>query len=153
MSENPYDVEKALAEQQSQASRFLRDLEDIGRAEQVGMWFPPAGLEGMHFFRCGVRHGDGSMPPQVARIYHKHKAMGAADAPPGMRPPYGFESDGRNGVYVWYHPQTWANITEAKRLLARRRPSTSDVMQRELGALGVELTVSKGYDKPKRGTR
>jgi hypothetical protein len=91
------------------------------------------------------------MPPAVARLYHKHKAMGAQDGPAGMRPPLGFESDGRLGVYLWYHPQVWANIQDAKRLV-QKRTSAAEVMQREVGS-GVELTVTKGYDKPRRGNR
>ena len=95
-----YDLEKLVAEQRATAERFMRDLEDISRADEIGMWFAPPGLETMHWFRCGARHGDGSMPPHVARLYHKHKAMGAQDVPTGveMRPPLGFERDGKLGV-------------------------------------------------------
>ncbi len=150
MSE-PFDLQRAMAEQRAQAEKFMRDLNDISQADEIGMWFAPAGMEHMHWFRCGARHTDGSMPPNVARLYHKHKAMGAQDGPPGMRAPLGFESDGKLGVYLWYHPQVWANIQEAKRLVTRR-PSAAEVMQREMGP-GVELTVNKGYDKPKRGSR
>jgi len=151
MSEERYDVERALAEQKAQAERFLRDLSEVAHGDEIGMWFAPPGLEQMHWFRCGRRYSDGSMPPAVARLYHKHKAMGAQDGPAGMRPPLGFESDGKLGVYLWYHPQVWANIQEAKRLVTRR-PSAAEVMQREVGP-GVELTVSKGFDKPRRGGR
>lgn len=144
----PSDLERQLAEQRAQAERFMRDLADVGSLESIGMWFPPPELSIMVFFRCGRRYTDGSMPPPVARIYHKHRAMGAQDAPADMRPPLGFESDGKLGVYVWYHPQTWAMVQEAKAAIAKRRPSAADVMQRELGR-DVELTVSKGYDKPR----
>jgi hypothetical protein len=151
MSEERYDVEKALAEQRAQADRFLRDLSEVANGDYIGMWFAPPGMESMHWFRAGCRYSDGSMPPAVARLYHKHKAMGAQDGPAGMRPPLGFESDGRLGVYLWYHPQVWANIQEAKRLV-QKRTSAAEVMQREVGS-GVELTVTKGYDKPRRGNR
>jgi hypothetical protein len=149
-----YDIEKLIAEQRATAERFMRDLEDISRSDEIGMWFAPPGLETMHWFRCGARHGDGSMPPHVARLYHKHKAMGAQDVPPGveMRPPLGFERDGKLGVYLWYHPDTWSNIQNVRRRMAQRKPSTADLLQRDLGP-GVELTVQKGYDKPKRGSR
>lgn len=150
---HPSDFERQIAEQRAQAERFMRDLADIGQMEHIGMWFPPPELSAMLFFRCGARHTDGSMPPQVARIYHKHRAMGAQDAPADMRPPLGFERDGKLGVYVWYHPQTWAMVQEAKAAVRSRRPSAADIMQRELGS-GVELTVSRGYDKPlSRGKR
>jgi len=151
MSEERYDVEKPLAEQRAQADRFLRDLSEVANGDYIGMWFAPPGMENMHWFRAGCRYSDGSMPPAVARLYHKHKAMGAQDGPAGMRPPLGFESDGRLGVYLWYHPQVWANIQEAKRLV-QKRTSAAEVMQREVGS-GVELTVTKGYDKPRRGNR
>ena len=151
MSEERYDGEKALAEQRAQADRFLRDLSEVANGDYIGMWFAPPGMENMHWFRAGCRYSDGSMPPAVARLYHKHKAMGAQDGPPGMRPPLGFESDGRLGVYLWYHPQVWANIQDAKRLV-QKRTSAAEVMQREVGS-GVELTVTKGYDKPRRGNR
>lgn len=152
MSEESFDLQRAMAEQRAQAEKFMRDLNDISQADEVGMWFAPPGMEAMHWFRCGSRHSDGSMPPHVARLYHKHKAMGAMDAPVGMRPPLGFERDGKLGVYVWYDPQVWANIQAAKKALASRRPSTAQLLQRDLGP-GVELTVQKGYDKPRRGMR
>jgi hypothetical protein len=144
-----FDLEKALAEQRAQAERFVRDLDDISKTDEVGMWFAPPGMERMHWFRCGARHTDGSMPPACARIYHKHKAMGAMDAPSGMRPPLGFERDGKLGVYVWYDPQVWANVQAARKALSRNRPTAAQVMQRELGQ-GVDITVSKGFDKAKR---
>lgn len=147
-----FDLQRAMAEQRAQAEKFMRDLNDISQADEVGMWFAPPGLERMHWFRCGARHSDGSMPPNVARLYHKHKAMGAADAPPGMRPPLGFERDGSLGVYVWYDPQVWANIQQVRKAMQNRRPTAAQMMANNLGA-GVELTVSKGYDKPKRGSR
>jgi len=69
-----------------------------------------------------------------------------------MRPPLGFERDGKLGVYVWYHPDTWHTIQTVKRRMAQKKPSTADLLQRDLGP-GVELTVQKGYDKPRRGSR
>jgi hypothetical protein len=80
--------------------------------------------------------------------------MGAQDVPTGveMRPPLGFERDGKLGVYVWYHPDTWHTIQTVKRRMAQKKPSTADLLQRDLGP-GVELTVQKGYDKPRRGSR
>lgn len=143
----PTDIERQFLEQRAQAEKFMRDLADIGSTEAINTWFPPPELAHVIFFRCGRRHTDGSMPPHVARIYHKHKAMGAKDAPADMRCPLGFESDGKLGVYVWFHPEVWGMIQDAKRAVAQRRPSAADVMQRDLGP-GVELTVSRGYDRP-----
>jgi hypothetical protein len=147
-----FDLQKQMAEQRAQAEKFMRDLNDISQSDEVGMWFTPPGMELMRWFRCGSRYSDGSMPPNVARLYHKHKAMGAMDAPAGMRPPLGFERDGKLGVYVWYDPQVWANIQDVRQKMKARRLSPSAMLQRDLGP-GVELTVSKGYDKPKRGGR
>lgn len=145
----PTDMDRQFQEQRAQAEKFMRDLAEIGSSEAINTWFPPPELAHVIFFRCGRKHTDGSMPPHVARIYHKHRAMGAKDAPPDMRPPLGFESDGKLGVYVWFHPEVWGMLQEAKRAVAHRRPTAADVMQRDLGP-GVELTVSRGYDKPGR---
>lgn len=147
-----FDLNRALAEQKAQAEKFMRDLSEISSSDQVGMWHTPPGMERMIWFRCGVRYSDGSMPATVARLYHKHKAMGAMDAPPGLRPPIGFESDGKLGVYIWYDPQVWHNVQAAKQALAVRKPSHAERLQRDLGP-GIELTVSKGYERTKRGNR
>ena len=147
-----FDLNKALADQKAQAARFMSDLAEIGDSDRVGMWHTPPGMELMVWFRCGVRYGDGSLPPAVARLYHKHRAMGAMDAPADMRPPIGFESDGKLGVYIWYDPHVWNNIQNAKAALTRRRPSTAERLQNSLGP-GIELTVSKGYERTKRGNR
>lgn len=152
MSEKDFDLQRSLIEQRQKAEQFMRDLDEVGNGDVIAMWFAPPGMENYHWYRCGVRHTDGSMPPLVARMYHKHRAMGAQDAPKGMRPPLGFERDGNLGVYVWYSPETYHMLQEVKKRVARKRPTPADVMQRELGS-GVELTVSKGYDKPRRGSR
>jgi hypothetical protein len=141
-----FDLEKALSEQRAQAERFMRDLNDITMADEVGMWFTPPGMERMHWFRCGARHTDGSMPHSVARLYHKHKAMGAMDAPPGMRPPLGFERDGNLGVYVWYDPQIWQNVQAARAALNGKRKTAHQIMRDNIGP-GVDLTITKGFDK------
>ena len=44
MSE-PFDLQRAMAEQRAQAEKFMRDLNDISQADEIGMWFAPAGTE------------------------------------------------------------------------------------------------------------
>jgi hypothetical protein len=53
---------------------------------------------------------------------------------------------------VWYDPQVWANIQDVRKKMQSRRLNPAQMLQRDLGP-GVELTVQKGYDKPRRGSR
>lgn len=149
MSDKPTSVDIAAlrAQQEVQMQSFLRDVIEITSREEIGAWIAPPGLEQMMFFRCGVRYSDGSMPPGCARAYHRHKSMGALDAPKGMRPPVGFESDDNRGVYVMYFPENWAKVQAARNVAAQIR----DPMREFQSALGgaVSLDIREATFKPK----
>jgi len=140
------DIAALRAQQETSMEAFLHDVYSVG-SEPVGAWMPPAGLESMVFFRCGAKYGDGSVPPMCAKTYHRHKSMGALDAPKGMRPPVGFESDDNRGVYVMYFPENWARI-QAVRNLAGRMVDPMKEFQKQMGS-AVSLDMREHKFQPK----
>jgi hypothetical protein len=149
MSKDIVDTAAALAEQQAAYEAWRHDLETVTSVEEIGTWFPPAELRGCVFLRCGVRAPDGSMPPACAKVYHAQKAMGARDAPKGMRPPVGFERDDTRGVYVYFFPQIWHNIQLAKRAVLKRQKDPMRKFQDQVGP-GVEIDVRPGTFTPNK---
>jgi hypothetical protein len=148
MSKDIIDIAAERAQQQAAMQAWARDLHEVANAEQIGKWYPPAHLEGMVFIRCGSKLPDGSMPPACARMLHKHKAMGAKDAPAGMRPPVGFERDDGRGVYVWYFPEIWQNIQHIKHA-SQRRADPKKVFEHEVGG-GAQIEIREGVMPTKR---
>lgn len=146
MNDKNIDIAALRAQQETSMQSFLQDVYIVGN-EQIGAWMAPPGLEAMVFFRCGAKYGDGSMPPNCAKTYHRHKSMGALDAPKGMRPPVGFESDDNRGVYVMYFPENWAKIQAARNVAARM----IDPMKEFQNAMGsaVSLDMREHTFKPK----
>jgi len=139
------------ARQVQMAKDFARDVMEVANSESIGTWHPPSALQGCHFIRCGVLHHDGSMPPTCARVYRLHKSLGAGDAPKGMRPQTGFESDAGAGVYVYYFRDVWEEIQSIKRKNAMPRHDPAKEFADLLGnTKGVEIQTSQGFATPKK---
>ena len=150
------DIAVQIQEQQAAFSRFMRDAVEVMDAMEIGQWSPPPGYESVYFIRCGRRDNSGGMPPACARLYHQHRGMGAKDAPKGMRPPIGFESDADRGVYVWYTREIWNNIQTFKAGKAARQKASADrVFDDQLSQFGaVEIKApQQGFDVIKRKNR
>jgi hypothetical protein len=145
-----FDFAIERARQEKIAQDFARDIMIVGSTEEVGAWNPPEGFRNMHFIRCGVRTYEGHMPPMCAKIYAKHKSMGAGDAPKGMRPPNGFESDDGKGVYVFYFPEVWRDIQLLKAKLQKSKNNRDDFNSLVGNNSNVKIEVSDGVVQTRR---
>ena len=90
------------------------------------------------------------MPPMCAALYHKMRGQGAFDAPKSMRPPVGFESDGANGVYVGFFPETWAMVQQVTGSAMARKFDAGAVFTDKLKGLGPTVDITQA-GRRKRG--
>ena len=144
------DVAAMRAQQSVAMEAWAADVSVVASTEQIGTWHPPAELQGCIWFRCGVRQGDGSMPPHCRDSYQRMRRMGAFDAPKNMRPPSGFESDGTYGVYVGFFPETWAQIQIVTGAKHARTFNAGQVFTDKLSGLGPTVDITAAGRK-KRG--
>jgi hypothetical protein len=142
------DMVAEKARQEVAMKRWMSDMVEVASGQEIGKWFPPSGMETMVFQRCGARLPDGSMPPACAEAYHRARSTGASDAPKGMRPPVGYERDGAAGVYVYWHPEIWANIQLFTANIRKRKQFSAEAtFQDEMSKLGPQVEITQSGRK------